>query len=94
MDILSKTASVETYWSKIKEKLYELRDKFVQKVSITGAPHWSSKGTLPLDSKTRVALKEKEKKFRTWIKSVSNLDRDRHRIEYNKARNKVTPKEN
>ena len=31
------------------------------KVSKTGAPHWSSKGTVPLDSKTRIALKEKEK---------------------------------
>ena len=90
MDILSKTASVESYWSKIKEELYELRDKFVPKVSKTCAPHWSSKGTVSLDSKTRVALKEK-KKFRKWIKSVSNLDsnRDRNQIEYNKARNKV-----
>ena len=42
-----------------------------------------------MDSKTRITLKEKEKKFRTWIKSVSNLDRARHRIQYNKARNKV-----
>ena len=45
MDILSKTESGES-WSKIKEQLYELRDKFVSKVSKTSVPHWSSKVTV------------------------------------------------
>ena len=82
-------ASVENYWSKIKDKLYQLRDKYVPKTTKNNAPHWSSKGSVPLDVEARRALKEKEKFFRKWIDSLTNIEKATNRTNYNKARNKV-----
>ena len=57
METYAINANVENYWSKIKDKLYQLRDKYVPKTTKNNAPHWSSKGSVPLDVEARKALK-------------------------------------
>ena len=57
----AETLSVEDIWLRIKGKLQFLRNKYVPKYKLSNKPHWSIKGCVSLDSKTRIALKEKEK---------------------------------
>ena len=85
----AETLSVEDMWLRIKGKLQLLRDKYVPKYKLSNKPHWSSKGCVPLDSKTRIALKEKEKSFKKWIKAVSQEEKATNRMIFTKARNKV-----
>ena len=62
-------SSVDVLWSEIKGKLHYLRDKFVPKIKSSNKPHWSSKGSVPLDENTRASLKEKYKLHRKWLKA-------------------------
>ena len=42
-----------------------------------------------MSSETREAMKEKNKAFRSWMTSKSNLQRDAARLKYTKLRNKA-----
>ena len=45
--------SAKAYWLAFKNKIHNIRDKFVLKRS-TGVPHWKSKGNIPIKTeKTR-----------------------------------------
>ena len=87
--VANSCSSVEVLWSEIKGKLHYLRDKFVQKFKSTNKPHWSSKGTVPLDAATRETLKEKGKLFRKLIKATTDDDKNATRLKFVQARNKA-----
>ena len=53
--------SVETIWTEIKSKILYLRNRFVPKKKVEGKPTWSSKGTVPIDSTLRTAIREKKR---------------------------------
>lgn len=81
--------SMDELWYEIKSKLNYLRDKFVPKIKSSNKPHWSNKGSVPLDEKTRAALKEKVKLFKKWIKASSEDEKKAARTQFVRARNKA-----
>ena len=81
----------ETMWGTLKSKLLELRNKYVPLGNSNSKPTWKSKSSIPIDEKTRNAIKDKERSHRSWIKSKkdgksSSLEL---RQQFVKARNKV-----
>ena len=80
------TSSVEDLWRKLKRKIFELRDKYIPKSTVS-AKSWK-KGSFPLDEKTRQAISMKDKKHRKWMRA--NIEgRNLAKEEYIKARNKA-----
>ena len=80
--------SVEDNWSKIKDKILELRNKFVPKKTFGAKPSWNIKGSIPIDKATRNAISRKHKLHRLWMSST-NSDRDTNRLNYSSASRKV-----
>ena len=83
------SSRVEQCWSLLKAKLTELRNQFIPKTTVSNMPSWREKGSFPIDKSTREAIKEKNRKHRAWISSISKEGRDKARLEYAKYRNKV-----
>ena len=75
-------------WHNIKDKLMEVRSKFVPQ-SNTAASSWKSKYKYPLNSETREAIKEKNRLHRKWISFHQTERTPQAWIDYAKARNKV-----
>ena len=86
---LSLSADEEAMWQNIKNKLTEVRDKFVPQSNIAGTPSWKSKYQYPLSRVTRNAINVKNRLYRKWIKSSGEERTTQIWIEYAKARNKV-----
>ena len=80
------TSSVEELWKKLKLKIYELRDRYVPKSTVS-AKSWK-KGSFPLDEKTREAIRLKDKNHRKWM-NASMDERELAKEGYTKARNKA-----
>ena len=51
--------------------------------------HDGKRGSFPMSSEMRDAMKEKNRAFRSWITSKSNLQRNAARLKYTKLRNKA-----
>ena len=66
-----------------------MRDKFVPKHNACNKPHWSEKGSVPLDVKTRALLKQKDKLHRIWLNAHVEDEKTIARENYTKARNKA-----
>ena len=76
-------------WLEFKKKLQYLRNKFVPAVNKTGT-HWSSKGSVPLDEKTRDLLRKKNKLFKQWVRASSEgNEKELARLSFVRTRNKV-----
>ena len=86
---LSVTADEETMWSNIKDKLTEVRGKFVPESNSLASPSWKSKYQFPVNKVTRLAIKEKNKLHRKWMLSRPAVKDQQEWFEYAKARNKV-----
>ena len=80
-------SSVEELWEKMKLKLYDLRDRFVPKATVS-LKSWKN-GSFPLDEKTREAIMNKDRKHRHWMKAVGLEEREAAKNGYTKARNKA-----
>ena len=85
----SDNKSVEGLWRDFKSKILSLRDKFVPIKTTTGNPTWKSKGSVPIDAPTRIAIKEKKTLHHRWSKANKVCDATEHRKNYLKATNKV-----
>ena len=44
--------SVKDMWLSFKSKIYELRNRFVPKTTVTGKPSWNKKGRIPAGGNT------------------------------------------
>ena len=84
--LAAKGDNVELLWRNIKERLLEMRDKFVPRKSTSSTPSWKSKNQYPLSKPTRMAIRKKNKLHRKWMSSTNHQF---SRLEYSKARNKV-----
>ena len=82
-------STVEDKWLSLKSMLSELRTTFVPKQKISGKPSWKDKGSFPMDTDTRKAIKSKSKAYRTWMAAKTNPDRNTARLLYLKERNKT-----
>jgi len=80
---------VEHCWNLLKTKYLTLRDQFVPKSTTSSGPSWKEKWSFPIEKPERDAIKDKNKKRRAWMSSMSLLDREHARLEYTRARNKV-----
>ena len=52
--------SVEDLWASFKSKIYELRNKFVLKTTVTGTPSWNKKGSIHVGKPIQVAIRQKK----------------------------------
>ena len=83
-----KGGSVEDNWSKIKDKILELRNKFVTKKTFAAKSSWNIKGSIPIDKATRNPISKKHKLHRLWMSSTNSY-RDTNRLNYSSASRKV-----
>ena len=80
----------EILWCSLKTKLHSLTKEFVPLQKASDKPTWKDKGSIPIDEKTRQAIKKKEKSHRLWMSDKrKRTDGDAARIQYNRDRNKV-----
>ena len=79
----------EDLWTLMKKKLLELTSEFVPLEKPSSKPSWTDKGSIPIDKKTRDAIRDKEKAHRLWIQATKVNSADTSRIQYTRARNKV-----
>ena len=79
----------EGLWDSLKTLLHRLTEECVPRVTSSGKPNWQDKGSIPLDSKTRNSIKDKEKAHRAWIKSFNSDGEEVARLHYSRARNRV-----
>ena len=89
IDLSKSCTNVNELWLEFKTKIESLRKKFIPKINVSNKPHWTDKGSVPLDKKTLKLLKEKDKLHRKWIKAINNEENYARRLEYTKARNKA-----
>ena len=73
-----------------KSKIYDLREEFVPKTTVTGKPTWSNRGSIPVDKPLRDAIRQKHISHRRWMASKMNKTSCcTTRSEFTTARNKV-----
>ena len=82
-------ANVEDLWCAIKQKLHEVRDKFVPKTKVSGKPTWKNKGSPPIEKPLQELIRKKQICHRRWMSTKNRPGNDQDRTAYNKARNKV-----
>ena len=54
----------EDLWKLLKSKILELRNQFVPRGTPNGKPNWRTKGSIPVDTAVRDAIRDKEKSHR------------------------------
>ena len=79
----------EDLWKLLKSKILELRNQFVPRGTPNGKPNWRTKGSVPVDTAIRDAIRDKEKSHRIWMRTKKSGPNDTLRLDYTKARNKV-----
>lgn len=79
---------VNEKWKIFKNKLHEVRDKFVP--TTTSDMAWKKKGSIPVDPQIRLQICEKKTAHRKWINTVKRSEEDaKLRKAFKKARNKL-----
>ena len=76
-------------WRSLKSTLVELKNAFVPVQKASNKPAWKDQGSIPIDEKTRKAIREKEKSHRLWMSAVQIAQGDTAKSQYTRARNKV-----
>ena len=89
IDLSNSCTDVNVLWLELKTKIESIREKYVPIINSSNKPHWSIKGSIPLDKKTLKLLKEKDRLHRKWIRTINSEENNSRRLEYTKARNKA-----
>ena len=76
-------------WNDLKTKLNTLRDKFVPVKMISDKSTWKE-GSFPINKDVQNAIRKKHSTHRRWMATRNRNDAEQKRIEYAKARNKVS----
>ena len=76
-------------WNHLKLKIYDLRDQFVPKTTISGKPSWNTNGSIPIVKPVHEAIRQKTP-HRRWMSTKNRTDGETTRLEYTRARNNVT----
>ena len=82
----------EDLWISLKSKIYDLRNKFVPKMTTSVKPSRSKKGSVPINKNLKEAIRQKNSTHRRWMSEGTRTDSHSARVDYNKARNKVKRK--
>ena len=80
--------SVEEVWLLLKDKLIELRNKYVPVRKAPSKPSWR-KPLIPISAEAREAIRTKRKAHRNWMEATKTDISDQARSRYKKASNKV-----
>ena len=80
--------NIEQNWLSFKNKILDLKDKFIPKETYENKPKWGKKGTFPIDKNTREEMKTKNSKYQAWKRAPPTL-RNEARISFTRQRNKV-----
>ncbi|XP_066935451.1 uncharacterized protein [Clytia hemisphaerica] len=83
-------ANVNDCWKMLRDKLFELRNRYVPRTK--GKHAYGKKGSFAIDQDIQQSLKEKRRLHRKWIRSIGTTSEQRNRAIYATARNKVTGK--
>ena len=81
--------TIEDLWCSLKLKLLDLRNQFVPKITTSGKPSWSEKGTFPVNKQLQDAIRQKLIQHRGWMSKKGCIDADVARLSYTRIRNKV-----
>ena len=81
--------TIEDLWCSLKLKLLDLRNQFVPKITTSGKPSWSEKGTFPVNKQLQDAIRQKHIQHRRWMSKKGRIDADVARLSYTRIRNKV-----
>ena len=84
----AKNRTVEENWLLLKDKLTDLRNRFVPLRKGSLKPRWKKVG-IPINDETRDAIKSKKKAHRQWITANPGEESDSRKIMYKKATSKV-----
>ena len=76
-------------WNHLKLKIYDLRDQFAPKTTISGKPSWNTDGNIPIAKPVQEAIRQKTP-HRRWMSAKNRTDGETARLEYTRARNNVT----
>ena len=80
----------EELWAGIKSMLVNLRKEFVPKRKSSGKPTWKDSGIFPISKALQDAIRRKHLTHRRWVAGKRHGQTDRGRLNYTRARNKVT----
>ena len=86
---VANTKDVEKTWKCLKDKILNLRDRFIPCINPSSKPKWIEKGCIPLDISVRNLIKLKHINHRNWIKSIDTANEENARLAYTKVRNQV-----
>ena len=79
----AKDRTVEENWLLLKDKLTDLRNRFVPLRKGSLKPRWKKVG-IPINDETRDAIKSKKKAHRQWITANPGEESDSRKIMYKK----------
>ena len=57
--ILGYGRNKDELWNHLKLKIYDLRDQFVPKTTISGKPSWNTNGSIPIAKTVQEAIRQK-----------------------------------
>ena len=81
--------TVEDFRGSLKFTLLGLRNQFVPKITTSGKPSWSEKGSFPVNKQLQEAIRQKHIQHRRWMSAKGRVDADAARLRYTGTRNKV-----
>ena len=84
----AKNRTVEQNWLLLRNKLIDLRNKFVPLRKGSSKPRWKKRG-VPIDDVTRNTIKSKKKAHREWMTANQGEESDSKKSRYKKISNKV-----
>ena len=68
-------------WNHLKLKIYDLRDQFVPKTTISGKPSWNTNGSIPIAKPVQEAIRQKNTSHRRWMPTKNRTDEETARLE-------------
>ena len=84
----AKNRTVEQNWLQLKNKLTELKERFVPLQKASLKPRWRKSG-VPINDETKQAIKSKKRAHRHWMVAKRREESEAGRSAYKKASNKV-----
>ena len=87
----AKDMNKDDQWNSIKTALHEMGEKFVPKITSNDEvkPKWKTSGSIPIGKPLQEAIREKNQKYRRWMRAKCRNDADKIRSEYSGVCRKV-----
>ena len=80
---------VDDLWSSLKTMFFELKALYVPKLTKSVKHSWQEKGSFPINKEVRIAVHEKNKNHRQWMRAENGMNAEIARVQYAKSRNKA-----